>query len=350
MAGMRLPVPLVEICCPDCRAGGTTEQEIEPTLYIRVTRGESEDSEPLVADFDVERLAWKRIREGEYVGEATFVIACPSCRGMHELRRHLEAPRVALRELKSCSECGGSLRLENEEIDFIPVDEERSEFLARATLVCDQCVVREERGFSVPVSEDKLALCSGEIAVDLGTQSVWIDGEGPLRGGSLFGKSSEGGRDAEPFSCFISYSHKDKDFAKKLIGHLRAGGIHCWLDEHELRPGEDIYNAVEHGIRMCDRVLLCCSRDSLASWWVRDEIDKAFEKERVSFREGKRPVEILIPLNLDNYLFDGWDDGRATALRRRLAANFLGWRENAERFREETARLILTLRGHLLSM
>src|SRR5262249_1536848 len=42
------------------------------------------------------------------------------------------------------------------------------------------------------------------------------------------------------FSCFISYSHADKSFARRLHDQLQGHGIRCWLDEHQLLPGDDI--------------------------------------------------------------------------------------------------------------
>jgi hypothetical protein len=69
-------------------------------------------------------------------------------------------------------------------------------------------------------------------------------------------------------SCFISYSHADKSFARRMHDTLQGRGIRCWLDEHQMLPGDDIYEQVDHGIRFWDKVLLCCSRHSLSSWWV----------------------------------------------------------------------------------
>jgi len=45
----------------------------------------------------------------------------------------------------------------------------------------------------------------------------------------------------EFYSCFISYSHQDKSFAQRLHDQLQATGIRCWLDEHQMLPGDDIY-------------------------------------------------------------------------------------------------------------
>ena len=81
----------------------------------------------------------------------------------------------------------------------------------------------------------------------------------------------------EFYSCFISYSHRDKDFARAIYDSLQGRGIRCWMDERALLPGDDIYDKVNEGIRLWDKILLCCSEDSLTSWWVEDEIDKALE-------------------------------------------------------------------------
>ena len=34
------------------------------------------------------------------------------------------------------------------------------------------------------------------------------------------------------YSCFISYNHNDKSFARRLHDQLQGRGIRCWLDEH----------------------------------------------------------------------------------------------------------------------
>jgi hypothetical protein len=70
------------------------------------------------------------------------------------------------------------------------------------------------------------------------------------------------------YSCFISYSHADKPFTRLLHDRLQSRGIRCWLDDHQLLPGHDIYAEVDRGIRLWDKVLLCCSKESLKSWWT----------------------------------------------------------------------------------
>ena len=113
------------------------------------------------------------------------------------------------------------------------------------------------------------------------------------------------------YSVFISYSHNDRAFAAQLHDKLQALGVRCWLDERRMRPGDDIYDEVDKGIREHERILLCASESSLSSWWVDAEIDSAFAKERELLQTAKIRSPVLIPINLDNYMFsERWHSGK----------------------------------------
>jgi hypothetical protein len=145
-------------------------------------------------------------------------------------------------------------------------------------------------------------------------------------------------RPIEFYSAFISYSHADAAFARLLHDSLQARGIRCWLDEHDMKPGDRILDVINEAIRSSDKLLLCCSRTSLDSWWVKDEMRKAIERER------KEERNVIVPVMLDHYLLDEWNDGLAAEIRSRLAADLAGWETSHERFQAGFERIVSALR------
>jgi hypothetical protein len=150
------------------------------------------------------------------------------------------------------------------------------------------------------------------------------------------------------YSCFIRYGHVDKAFAFKLHDRIQDRGIRCWRDKEQLLPGDDIYEHLDRGVRLRDKVLLCCSRNSLGGttgWRVDNEIPTALEKELS--RERGTKVHAIIPLNLDGYLLtDEWRSGYRAQIRGRLAADFTGWEHDAGKFEAQVEAVIRALRAN----
>ena len=88
------------------------------------------------------------------------------------------------------------------------------------------------------------------------------------------------GQPIQHYSCFISYSSKDDDFARRLHADLQDKGVRCWFAPHDMKIGAKILDTLDEAIRLRDKVLLVLSEASIASEWVEDEVTKAFEEER----------------------------------------------------------------------
>src|SRR5258708_4777115 len=95
------------------------------------------------------------------------------------------------------------------------------------------------------------------------------------------------------YSCFISYSSKDDDFAKRIHADLQSSGVRCWFAPHDLPIGGKILDEIDAAIRLRDKVLLILSEHSIGSDWVEDEVTKAFEEERT------RKQIVLFPIRRD---------------------------------------------------
>jgi uncharacterized protein YjbI with pentapeptide repeats len=146
-------------------------------------------------------------------------------------------------------------------------------------------------------------------------------------------------------SCFISYSHRDKAFAEKLLGALQGEGIRCWLDEKEIRPGDDIAESIDRALQRGDKVLLCCSVHSLNSYWCDRELAIALEKEERLTKSHSRPTLVIIPLDLDGYLYDeAWRGAYRAENRRRLASDFKNWESSESDFQKKVKDVIRALR------
>jgi hypothetical protein len=102
---------------------------------------------------------------------------------------------------------------------------------------------------------------------------------------------------------------------------------------------------VNRAIRRWDKLLLCCSEDSLTSWWVDSEIEKAFLKEQMLMKARKKKLNVLIPLDLDGYLINGkWSSGKASNVLSRLAADFRGWKRKDQVFEKQVENVTRALR------
>jgi hypothetical protein len=124
------------------------------------------------------------------------------------------------------------------------------------------------------------------------------------------------------YSCFISYSTKDEDFANRLHADLQNEGVRCWFAPHDLRIGGKILDEIDSAIRLRDRVLLILSEHSIKSDWVEDEVKTAYEEER------KRGQTVLFPIRLDDVVMDTNEAWAAKLRADRHIGDFLRWKDH----------------------
>jgi hypothetical protein len=123
------------------------------------------------------------------------------------------------------------------------------------------------------------------------------------------------------YSCFISYSAKDDEFAKRIWADLQSHGVRCWYDKHDLRIGDKILDEIKDAIRSRDKIVLILSEHSINSDWVEDEVTAGFEEER------KRGQIMLFPVRLDETVMDT-KEAWASKLRTRLIGDFRQWKDH----------------------
>jgi len=122
----------------------------------------------------------------------------------------------------------------------------------------------------------------------------------------------------EFYSCFISYSSKDDDFARSLHARLTESGVECWFAPKDLKPGEFFRQKIEDEIHERDKLLLVLSEESVKSDWVREEVEACFERER------REKTEILFPIRLDDAIMRTNAAWAASIRRQRHIGDFSG--------------------------
>lgn len=130
-------------------------------------------------------------------------------------------------------------------------------------------------------------------------------------------------------TCFISYSHADKDFAFKLAKDLRNANILCWLDVHDLPAGAFVLDFIDRIIREHDITVLCCSQSALGSGWVDREMKIVFQEEEALYAKYQKAISKLIPIDLDGAIFDSgrFSSPMAGQIRLRNIINARQWQQ-----------------------
>jgi uncharacterized protein YjbI with pentapeptide repeats len=124
------------------------------------------------------------------------------------------------------------------------------------------------------------------------------------------------------YSCFISYSTKDQEFAERLHADLQNKGVRCWFAPHDLPVGAKTWDAIGKAIELHDKVLLVLSQNSVDSDWVEDEVQKAFAKER------DRKQLVLFPVRIDDAVMKTPEPWARKLRDQRNIGDFQRWKDD----------------------
>jgi len=138
------------------------------------------------------------------------------------------------------------------------------------------------------------------------------------------------GRPYEFYSCFISYSSKDQEFAERLHEDLQNKGIRCWFAPHDVQGGRKLHEQIDQAIHVHESLLLILSSHSMNSEWVKTEIAKARQREVQEQRQVLFPVR-LVPFEAIRTweCFDA-DTGKDSAreIREYFIPDFSNWKHH----------------------
>ncbi len=129
----------------------------------------------------------------------------------------------------------------------------------------------------------------------------------------------------EYYTCFISYSSKDRKFAERVHADLQSKGIRCWFAPEDLKDRDKFADRIESSIRTYDKLLVLLSAQSIASSWVENKVYAALEKEERFKREQHQDRTVLLPLKLDTAIDDATPQWAAQLRRQRHILDFTRW-------------------------
>jgi hypothetical protein len=130
------------------------------------------------------------------------------------------------------------------------------------------------------------------------------------------------GKAIEYYSCFLSYSSKDDEFARRLYNDLQGKKVRTWFAPEDLKIGDRFRSRIDESIRLHDKLVLILSANSVNSDWVETEVESALEREQ---KEGK---DVLFPIAIDEEGFTSKQPWAANIRRKRHVGDFRKWRSH----------------------
>jgi len=148
------------------------------------------------------------------------------------------------------------------------------------------------------------------------------------------------------YSCFISYSTKDEEFAKRLHERMRTEELRVWFAPEDIKGGEKLHEQIEHAIQVHDRLLLVLSEQSIQSEWVTTELYNARQAEIKGNRRKLFPIRLCSIEMLKAWKCFDIDTGKdlAREVREYFIPDFSNWKD-PDAFEVGFARLLRDLKA-----
>lgn len=140
------------------------------------------------------------------------------------------------------------------------------------------------------------------------------------------------------YTCFISYSNQNENFARRLYADLQSENVRCWFAPEDLKIGDHYHQRIDESIRLYDKLIIILSEQSIASTWVEREVMAACEKE------DREQQLVLFPIRLDDAVMDTAKTWAADVRRRWHIGDFTQWKDH-DAYQQSFKRLLRDLKA-----
>ena len=150
----------------------------------------------------------------------------------------------------------------------------------------------------------------------------------------------------EFYSCFISYSTKDEEFARKLHSRMQTEHLRVWFAPENIKGGQKIFEQIEQAIQLHDKLLIVLSENSMQSEWVITEIRNARRLEITGKGRKFFPIRLVNFENIKGWRCFDSESGKDLAIevREYFIPDFSNWTDENE-FEIAFDRLLRDLRA-----
>lgn len=154
------------------------------------------------------------------------------------------------------------------------------------------------------------------------------------------------GQPIQFYSCFISYSTKDEEFARRLYSRMRDEHLLVWFATEDMKGGQKLHVQIERAIQLHDRLLIILSENSMQSEWVMTEIRRARKIEIEENRRKLFPIAIVDFEKIKAWKCFDSDSGKdlAVELREYFIPDFSTWKDH-DSFEKAFDRLLRDLKA-----